>query len=836
MNQAMSLTVAIQAQNTAQASLASLTQNLINLQAQGGLTAGSFQLLTRGMSAAQSQANTWGRIVSNLTPPTSSLTQTTTQATTAMQRMGTVGGTANSMFRDMAGALVAVGVASKALSLVSQGLDAVKSSFIDTNAQLEQARIAFTTMLGSGAQAGGYLNMLREFAIKTPFEFKDLTAAAQRMTAMGFAASQIKPVLTDVGNAVAAVGGNKTTLDGIVLAMGQIQTKGRVMAQEINQLAERGIPGWRILSEELGVSTAQVMKLGEAGKISAETFLRAFQRFSRENFGDMMEKQSRTFLFAMANIREAIDLLIADGTLPLYSQLRDLAVATQELLTSDEFKAWASGVAGAMDQATKTITDDLKAINQAGSGVMGVLDGLGRTFVALGGGIDWAARATGVFVSHFSESIQGWSKIAAAAIHNVILSFDTLGRAMNLVATGQGAKIPDMIADQTRKMQISGQAMIAGMRQIERSGTGLWGALGKAAEDARRDFAPFLNMTPGVAESLDEIALAFVEIGDAMDKGVMKIDEYRDALGEFADDEREITGKRDTSIAKVHEGIAESYADAIKSMRRNQEDWAEAEFDIRRSAGEKMVDILEDQVSEEERILRKYSADWVKAEEEKLEPSLRIATRLEDIQRDLMAGQERTKFEALKKEQERLEHELKKAKETTEQKKAVLQTETAEQFTELDKRKRRAIEDYNEGLMRDYNRAVFAVNSQNTEAANAIAKSNEKKQAIIDNLNAEQSKVIELQKQYDDLNAKMLGRGVWLQDDATGAALPGAGIGNISVNVPTAPMQRERSVGGASTVAITGPITIQTSGDGAQTLEAFVAELQRRGIRLDVGN
>ena len=71
-----------------------------------------------------------------------------------------------------------------------------------TASTMQQARIGFTNMLGSADKADTMLKQLSDFAAKTPFEFPELVKSSQRMMAMGFAAKDVIPTLTAVGDAV----------------------------------------------------------------------------------------------------------------------------------------------------------------------------------------------------------------------------------------------------------------------------------------------------------------------------------------------------------------------------------------------------------------------------------------------------------------------------------------------------------------------------------------------------------------------------------------------------------------------------------------------------------
>jgi tape measure domain-containing protein len=223
------------------------------------------------------------------------------------------------------------------VSVISE-IRAGAAAWVNYASKLESTRIAFTTMLGSSQRAETHLKELQSFALATPFQFEELIDASQRMQALGFEAEQVIPILTDVGNAVAAAGGGSERLDRVVLALSQIQSKGRVMTQELNQLAEAGISGFKILEQQLGKSRAELVQMVEAGEISSAVFIEAFQKFSRQNFGGLMEKQAKTFTGAMSNIKDSALALSTTALAPLFKQLTDGTLATGR---------WAVGLQGA---------------------------------------------------------------------------------------------------------------------------------------------------------------------------------------------------------------------------------------------------------------------------------------------------------------------------------------------------------------------------------------------------------------------------------------------------------------------------------------------------------
>lgn len=190
------------------------------------------------------------------------------------------------------------------------GIAMIGKSAVTLAGDLEQARIAFTTMLGSAKNADAFLRDMAQFAAKTPFRFDDVRTAAQRFLAFGFEANQVVPILTAVGNAAAALGGTSELINRIALALGQMRAKGKVSGEEMRQLAEAGIPAWEILANTIGVTIPEAMKLAERGAIDVNVALDGFIRGMNEKFPGMMAKQSKTLLGLWSTLRDEISLTL----------------------------------------------------------------------------------------------------------------------------------------------------------------------------------------------------------------------------------------------------------------------------------------------------------------------------------------------------------------------------------------------------------------------------------------------------------------------------------------------------------------------------------------------
>lgn len=173
-------------------------------------------------------------------------------------------------------------------------------------ADWEQAEIAFTTMLGSAQKARKFMGELESFAAKTPFELPGLVDASRKLLAFGFAAQDIIPMMTAIGDGVSGLGGGAEQIQQVTRALGQMQAKGKVSAEEMMQIAEIGIPGWQMLAERIGTDIPTAMKLAEQGGIKASTGINAILVGMNARFGGMMDKQSKTIEGRWSTLKDSL--------------------------------------------------------------------------------------------------------------------------------------------------------------------------------------------------------------------------------------------------------------------------------------------------------------------------------------------------------------------------------------------------------------------------------------------------------------------------------------------------------------------------------------------------
>lgn len=143
-------------------------------------------------------------------------------------------------------------------------------SVVKTATDMDSLKRGLTAVAGSSEEAERQLKRLQEVAKLPGLGFKDAVEGSIRLQAAGFNAQLAERSLKAFGNALATVGKGKAELDGVTLALSQIASKGKISAEEINQLAER-VP--QIRQAMIGAfGTADTEVLQKAG-IKAEEFV-----------------------------------------------------------------------------------------------------------------------------------------------------------------------------------------------------------------------------------------------------------------------------------------------------------------------------------------------------------------------------------------------------------------------------------------------------------------------------------------------------------------------------------------------------------------------------------
>lgn len=292
-----------------------------------------------------------------------------------------------------------------------------------------------------------FLADLQQFAKVTPFEFKDVAPAANRLLAgLKLSGEDTIKVLTDVGNAVALANGGGAELDRVTLALSQIASIGKITQDNLNQVANaiggvfnKGDFAVQVAALREGVDASKVSTEGLAkaqkdlqnGGIGAREGIEALVASLREAPGALgaMERQSLTLKGVLSNFKDTAQIAFSQGFTSAIEPIKNLLDALAPL--DGSFGALTNAIAQLADPFAKLVT----AVTPLIESVLPALAGaIGAVFLQLGDIGAAAAQPLSDFLLTFATLVGQIGPILAILLPVVVQVFDAIAK--GIIAAG----------------------------------------------------------------------------------------------------------------------------------------------------------------------------------------------------------------------------------------------------------------------------------------------------------------------------------------------------------------------------------------------------------------
>jgi tape measure domain-containing protein len=337
------------------------------------------------------------------------------------------------------------GGAYTAINGIQRALGAAADSVIGFNSKLEQSDIAFKGLLGSSQAAEKEMSWIKDFAKATPFNFGDLLTDDQQLIAMGSSAKEAHEQLKAIGDAAAGLGRGKDEINRMVLALGQMQSKGRIQSQELLQLQEAGIPALKYLAKAYNATTDDMQKAISKGLIKSDQAVPVLVKQIEAHFKGQMANQSKTLAGTISNIEDTLQQELAQAGKGAFDEVNKAAHQFLDYLNSPAGKK-------TIEDIGRAFTDAAKGAEYLGKHLWDLkepLIALGAGYVALKAGESILVRGAGATGS-LMKALQGageQSSIAAKmnaayreSLGQIATEADVAVAAINRVAAAQVAQ------------------------------------------------------------------------------------------------------------------------------------------------------------------------------------------------------------------------------------------------------------------------------------------------------------------------------------------------------------------------------------------------------------
>ena len=189
-----------------------------------------------------------------------------------------------------------LGLGLKALAAVGATAFAFKG-IVQTTARFEDLRTTLTSVTGSVKGGADAFKDISKFATSTQFGIEELTNTYIKLKTAGIEPTEA--LLTTFTDTAAVTTDQLGTLEAMTDLFSRT-ISGGLGLEELNRLADRGVPVFRILEQQLGLTRLQVAEFGKTAD-GAQKITAALTKGLNSEFGGATQDRLKNLSVAMSN-------------------------------------------------------------------------------------------------------------------------------------------------------------------------------------------------------------------------------------------------------------------------------------------------------------------------------------------------------------------------------------------------------------------------------------------------------------------------------------------------------------------------------------------------------
>lgn len=140
--------------------------------------------------------------------------------------------------------------------------------------EYENFAMQMGVLLGDAELATKTIAELNKYSLDTPFSPKQVQTAGRALLSFGITTDKLIPSLKTLGDVALGTGKD---FNELAILFGKAKVSGVLMAEDLNQFTEAGIPILEQLAINLGVAASDVKKLGSESKITFNDLVKALE-------------------------------------------------------------------------------------------------------------------------------------------------------------------------------------------------------------------------------------------------------------------------------------------------------------------------------------------------------------------------------------------------------------------------------------------------------------------------------------------------------------------------------------------------------------------------------
>lgn len=183
--------------------------------------------------------------------------------------------------------------------------------------EFQKQHIALTSILGDSMKAETIFNRIKDLAVVSPFQFKELASYTKQLSAYSIPYEELYDTTKRLADISAGVG---VDMGRIILAYGQVRSAAFLRGQELRQFTEAGIPLVDELAKRFTILENKVVSAGDVfDKISRKEVSFGMVKdvlweLTDEGgkFYNMQEALAESLAGKWSNLQDAWDVMMAD--------------------------------------------------------------------------------------------------------------------------------------------------------------------------------------------------------------------------------------------------------------------------------------------------------------------------------------------------------------------------------------------------------------------------------------------------------------------------------------------------------------------------------------------
>lgn len=355
--------------------------------------------------------------------------------------------------------------AMRTAAFAAVGAIAATASYgVKAAAELQRSRVAFEGLLGTAPAADAFIKKLQDFAKQTPFDFEQVAKGSQRLIALGKTGDEAIGILTTVADAAAAVGADQTSINRVVTALAQIQAKGKLSAEEMNQIAESITSFDRDqvvenLAKSFGVTTAKIREMQQKGLIPAKEGLDAVLLSLQQIPGaaGAAARQSATLIGEWSNFKDTVNVSFANA---LEKALPQLTASLKSLtgVIDDQLQTFGPALSTFLVELGPVVEG---LTNMLGPLLTGLFQGLSPLLTSLTPALAPLGEALGTLLAAMGPALVPIAEALVELVPLIVLFTEGLTGMFNILAANPSA---------VTELAVAFGAVVIVMRSV----SGLW--------------------------------------------------------------------------------------------------------------------------------------------------------------------------------------------------------------------------------------------------------------------------------------------------------------------------------------------------------------------------